>query len=69
MVFDLWPVYSGEGFRALGPSCLLISVVFTLNTRLFYFFYVFYMSSCIKKGKQEQTLIEILFEFSALGSL
>ena len=24
-MFDFWPVYSGEPFRASGPSCLLIS--------------------------------------------
>ena len=22
MMFDLWPVYSGERFRASGPSCV-----------------------------------------------
>ena len=27
MVFDLWPVYSGERFRASGPSCLEMEVV------------------------------------------
>ena len=25
MMFDLWPVYSGERFRASWPSCLRIS--------------------------------------------
>ena len=26
MMFDLWPVYSGERFRALWPSCFLFSI-------------------------------------------
>ena len=26
MMFDLWPVYSGERFRASGPSCLSMAL-------------------------------------------
>ena len=28
-MFDFWPVYSGERFRASWPSCLLIYVFFS----------------------------------------
>ena len=52
-------------------TCYSVDFCYTyIKYSLVLYFNVFYMSSCIRiKLKQEQILVEMPFEFSALGSL